>query len=52
MATSLPKLSHVLETCLYVRSAPKSAAFYQKIFGVKPHLVNVSRSTDPVYRAW
>ena len=39
-------LSHVLETCLYVKSAPKAAEFYANAFGVKPVFVTVSlRST-------
>lgn len=37
-----PSLLHVLETCLYVKSAPKAAEFYSDAFGIKPAFVTVS----------
>ena len=41
-ADSPPPLLHVLETCLYVKSAPKAAEFYSNAFGIKPAFVTVS----------
>jgi len=40
MEMSFPptKLTHVLETCLYVKSMPKSQAFYEDILGLIPSL--------------
>jgi len=33
-----PPISHVLETCLYVRSLPTSVEFYQNTFNVEPFM--------------
>ena len=38
----LPAISHVLETCLYVKSITTSVDFYQKLLGVKPFLSTVN----------
>ena len=46
--TAAPRALHVLETCLYVKSAPKAAAFYQNLLGVAPHFVTVSGPSFPV----
>jgi hypothetical protein len=37
-----PAISHVLETCLYVKSITTSVDFYQKLLGVKPFLSTVN----------
>jgi len=42
-SSSPPPLSHVLETCLYVRDLASSVKFYKDIFQLKPFLDTVSR---------
>src|ERR1700722_7669985 len=37
-----PAISHVLETCLYVKSITTSVDFYQELLGVKPFLSTVN----------
>jgi catechol 2,3-dioxygenase-like lactoylglutathione lyase family enzyme len=44
MSTPPTSLTHVLETCLYVKSKPASDTFYQEILGLKPYLSS-KRST-------
>lgn len=41
-ATALPPLSHVLETCLYVRDLEKSARFYREALNIEPFMQSVS----------
>ena len=42
-----PAISHVLETCLYVKSITTSVDFYQKLLGVKPFLKTVNPPFSP-----
>ncbi|KAF2180845.1 Glyoxalase/Bleomycin resistance protein/Dihydroxybiphenyl dioxygenase [Zopfia rhizophila CBS 207.26] len=37
--SQLPPISHVLETCLYVRDVSESAKFYKSVFGREPFQV-------------
>lgn len=39
--TSLPPISHILETCLYVRDMEASVNFYQDILQTKPFTISV-----------
>jgi hypothetical protein len=37
----LPAITHVLETCLYVRSIADSVTFYKTVFNLEPFLETV-----------
>ena len=37
-----PPITHILETCLYVKNMPDAVDFYQNKLGLKPYLVAVS----------
>lgn len=43
----LPPLSHILETCLYVRDLKASVKFYRDNFLMEPFLESVGTPTDP-----
>lgn len=38
MQTTLPRLTHVLELCLYSKHLPSSVAFYRDVLQLTPHL--------------
>lgn len=40
--SSPPPITHILETCLYVRSITKSVDFYKSVLGLDPFLETVS----------
>jgi hypothetical protein len=41
-STTLPPLSHVLETCLYVRDVKASSKFYREALNIEPFMESVS----------
>lgn len=44
-SSSPPVISHILETCLYVRDVEKSANFYKSTLDMEPFLITVQTPT-------
>ncbi|KAJ4357447.1 uncharacterized protein N0V89_002022 [Didymosphaeria variabile] len=47
-STVPPPLTHMLETCIYVSSASRSAEWYSRIFNITPDFVNDRMASFPI----